>query len=393
MDTITRENEFTSGVYGKREIALVRGQGATVWDADGRAYIDCAAGTAVASVGHCHPAVVAAVTEQAQTLITCQEMFYNDQRARFMARLAGMLPGDCNRVFLCNSGTEAVEAALKFARLSTGRTEVVAMMRGFHGRTLGSLSATHKKEYRDPFLPLVPGFTHVPFGNLDRLDRAVTENTAAVLLEIVQGEGGVRVGDPAYLQAARQLCHDRGALLIVDEVQTGYGRTGTMFACELAEIVPDLICLGKAMAGGLPMGAVGIGGRVQNLTPGVHGSTFGGNPLVCAAANAVLDVFEREGLHGRAAELGNYLMDRLRGIHSPLIREVRGLGLLVGVELKIRAMEVVRGLMERGVLALTAGSTVLRLTPPLVITKEEIDQVIESLTKVLGQSEMAEGHE
>lgn len=383
MDTITLENKFTSGVYGKREIAIVRGRGAMVWDGDGRAYIDCAAGTAVANVGHCHPVVVDAIARQAQTLITCQEMFYNDERARFMGRLAAVLPGDLNRIFLCNSGAEAVEAALKFARLSTGRTEVVAMMRGFHGRTFGSLSATHKSDYREPFQPLVPGFCHVPFGNVARLDTAVTDQTAAVILEIVQGEGGVRLADPTFFQAARRLCDERGALLIVDEVQTGYGRTGTFFACEQVGVVPDLICLGKAMAGGLPMGAVGIGGRVQNLTPGVHGSTFGGNPLACAAANVVLDVIEEEGLHGRAAELGAYLMERLREIDSPLIREIRGLGLLVGVELKIRAMEVVRGLIERGVLALTAGSTVLRLTPPLLITKEEVDQVVEAIAEVL----------
>ncbi|HRQ40720.1 MAG TPA: acetylornithine/succinylornithine family transaminase [Chloroflexota bacterium] len=387
MDTITLENTFTSGVYGKREIVIARGRGVTVWDEDGRAYIDCAAGTAVANVGHCHPAVVTAISRQAQTLITCQEMFYNEQRAQFQARLAGILPGDLNRVFLCNSGTEAVEAALKFARLSTGRTEVVAMMRGFHGRTFGSLSATHKPDYREPFQPLVPGFSHVPFGNVARLDTAVTEQTAAVILEIVQGEGGVRLADPAFFQAARRLCDERGALLIVDEVQTGYGRTGTLFACEQVGITPDLICLGKAMAGGLPMGAVGIGGRVQNLSPGVHGSTFGGNPLVCAAARVVLDVMEQEGLHGRAAELGVYLMEQLRAIPSPLIREVRGRGLLVGVELKIRAMNVVRGLMERGVLALTAGSTVLRLTPPLVIGREEIDQVIEAIAGVLDELE------
>lgn len=387
MDTITLENEFTSGVYGKRDVALVRGEGTTVWDADGRSYLDCVAGIAVASVGHCHPTVVQAITQQAQTLITCPEMVYNDQRARFMARLAAILPGDLDRVFLCNSGTEAVEAALKFARLSTGRTEIVATMRGFHGRSLGALSATHKKDYRTPFFPLVPGFSHVPFGNLAKMETAVTENTAAVILEVVQGEGGVRVTDPAYFQAVRQLCDEQGTLLIVDEIQTGYGRTGTMFACEQVGIVPDLICLGKAIAGGLPMGAVGLGSRVQNLKPGVHGSTFGGNPLACAAANAVLDLFETERLDGRAAEMGRYLMERLQEINSPLIREVRGQGLLVGVELKIRAMEMVRGLMERGILTLTAGSTVLRLVPPLVITKEEIDQVVEAIVDVLLENE------
>lgn len=386
MDTITLENTFSSGVYGKREVAIVRGQGSTVWDAHGRAYIDCAAGTAVANVGHCHPAVVAAITRQAQTLITCQEMFYNDQRAAFQARLAAILPGDLDRVFLCNSGTEAVEAALKFARLSTGRPEIVAAMRGFHGRTLGALSATHKKEYRQPFQPLVPGFSHVPFGNLAQLEAAVTGQTAAVLLEIVQGEGGVRLADPGYFQAVRRLCDVHGVLLIVDEVQTGYGRTGRMFACEHVGIVPDLLCLGKAMGGGLPLGAVGIGVGVQHLTPGVHGSTFGGNPLVCAAANAVLDVFAAERLDGRAADMGRYLMERLQEINSPLVREVRGLGLMVGLELKTRAMAVVRGLMAHGILTLTAGATVLRLLPPLVITKEEIDTVVQAMAKVLKET-------
>lgn len=393
METITLENKYTSGVYGKRDIVLVRGSGATVWDADGRAYIDCVAGIAVASVGHCHPAVVRAISQQAQTLITCPEMVYNDQRARFMARLAAILPGDLDRIFLCNSGTEAVEAALKFARLSSGRTDVVATMRGFHGRSFGALSATHKKEYRQPFQPLLPGFSHVPFGNIEKMETAVTENTAAVILEIIQGEGGVRPAEPAYFQTVQRLCHERGALLIVDEVQTGYGRTGTMFACEQAGIVPDLICLGKAIAGGLPMGAVGIGSRVVNLAPGVHGSTFGGNPLACAAANAVLDVFEAEGLDGRAAETGTYLLERLQEINSPLIRAVRGVGLLVGVELKIRAMDVVRGLMERGVLTLTAGSTVLRLVPPLIISKAEIDQVVAALAEVLAEVSAMPGNE
>ena len=383
MDTIALENKYSSGVYGKRDITLVRGDGATVWDADGRAYIDCVAGIAVASVGHCHPAVVRAITHQAKTLITCPEMVYNEQRARFMARLAAVLPGDLDRIFLCNSGTEAVEAALKFARLSSGRTGIVATMRGFHGRSFGALSATHKNAYRQPFQPLVPGFHHVPFGDLAKMDTAVSSDTAAVILEVVQGEGGVRVGDPAYLQAVAQLCRERGALLIIDEVQTGYGRTGTMFACEQMNIVPDLICLGKAMAGGLPMGAVGIGSRVNNLMPGVHGSTFGGNPLACAAANAVLDIFEFERLDGHAAEMGKYLMSYLQAIDSSLIREVRGAGLLVGVELKIRAMEMVRELMSLGVLALTAGATVLRLVPPLIISKAEIERVVAAIEAVL----------
>ena len=383
MNTIEAEAKFTSGAYGKRDVAIVRGEGATVWDENGRSLIDCVAGIGVANVGHSHPTVVNAITQQAQTLITAPEMVYNDQRAQLLARLANLLPGDLNRLFLCNSGTEAVEGAIKFARLSTGRSEVVATMRGFHGRSLGSLSATFNKKYRKPFFPLVPGFGHVPYGKIEKMEAAITENTAAVILEIVQGEGGVRVGDPDYLQAVRQLCTDHGVMLIVDEVQTGYGRTGMMFACEYAGIEPDLICLGKAIAGGVPMGAIGISDKVQNIKPGVHGSTFGGNALACAAALAVLDVYEEEQLAARSAELGAYFQERLQEINSPLIREVRGLGLMIGVELKIRAMGVVRGLMDRGVLSLTAGPTVLRLLPPLVISKDEIDAVVEAITAVL----------
>ena len=383
MNTIEAEAKFTSGAYGKRDVAIVRGEGATVWDENGRSLIDCVAGIGVANVGHSHPTVVNAITQQAQTLITAPEMVYNDQRAQLLTRLANLLPGDLNRLFLCNSGTEAVEGAIKFARLSTGRSEVIATMRGFHGRSLGSLSATFNKKYRQPFMPLVPGFSHVPYGNIEKMEAAITENTAAVILEVVQGEGGVRVGDPDYLQAVRQLCNERGVMLIVDEVQTGYGRTGTMFACEYAGIEPDLICLGKAIAGGVPMGAIGISDKVQNIKPGVHGSTFGGNALACAAALAVLDVYEEEQLAVRSAELGAYFQERLQEINSPLIREVRGLGLMIGVELKIRAMGVVRELMDRGVLSLTAGPTVLRLLPPLVISKAEIDTVVEAITAVL----------
>ena len=386
MDTITTETQFTSGLYAKRDIALVRGQGATVWDEDGREYIDCTAGIGVASVGHAHPAVAAALAAQAERLITCQEMFYNEQRARFISRLAEWLPWDAPRLFLCNSGTEAVEAAIKLARLSTGRSGVVAMMRGFHGRTLGALSATHKKTYRQPFTPLVPGFSHVPFNNVARLAEAVTEETAAVILELVQGEGGVRPATAEFVQAARQICDERGALLIVDEVQTGYGRTGRFLACEHYDLPPDLLCLGKAMAGGVPMGAVGITPRLQNIAPGLHGSTFGGNPLACAAANAVLDVFAEEGLVERTAVLGERFLAQLRAIPSPQIREVRGMGLLVGVELRQRAMPVVRALAQRGVLALTAGATVLRFLPPLVISEAELDEVAAVVTIVLGDT-------
>jgi len=383
MNILQLENQYTSGVYGKRAVALVRGQGAQVWDAAGRRYIDCTAGIGVANVGHCHPKIVAAIAEQAATLITCPEFVYNDRRAELLSRLAAILPGELNRIFLCNSGTEAVEGAIKFARLSTGRPGVVAAMRGFHGRTFGALSATHNKAYRNPFRPLVPGFSHVPFNNIERLEMTLTDETAAVLIEVVQGEGGVRPASYEWLKTVQQLCRRQGVLLIVDEVQTGYGRTGRMFAVEHFGIEPDLLCLGKAMAGGVPMGAIGIGPRVAELPVGVHGSTFGGNPLACAAAIAVLDIFEQAGLAALAAERGLYLQERLRGLNLPIVREVRGLGLMVGVELRTRVMPAILRLMDHGVLALNAGPTTLRLLPPLVISEDELDTVVDTVAAVL----------
>lgn len=390
-DIIELERGLTSGVYSKRDVAIVRGRGARVWDGEGREYIDCVSGHGVANLGHCHPAVVEAIAQQARTLITCSEVFYNDRRAELLGRLSARLPDGLDRIFLCNSGAEAVEGAIKFARLSTGRSGIVVTMRGFHGRTMGALSATWDSKYRAPFEPLVPAFFHVPFDSLERMEEAVGDDTAAVLVEIVQGEGGVRPGSPEYFQGLWELCHDRGALLIVDEVQTGFGRTGRWFAVNHVGIVPDLMCLGKAIAGGVPMGAVAIGPAVAELPAGVHGSTFGGNPLACAAAIAALEAYEREGLIRHSAEMGAYLLERLQTIGSPLIREVRGLGLMIGVELKTRVTPVLQDLMGRGVLALPAGPTVLRLLPPLVISREEIDAVVEAVGAALVERMAASG--
>ncbi|MGH7536916.1 MAG: aspartate aminotransferase family protein [Gemmatimonadales bacterium] len=383
-DIFEIEAAHSSGVYAKHQIAIMRGEGARVWDSGGKEYIDCVAGHGVASLGHAHPAVAEAIAVQARRLITCHEAYYNDQRAALLGKLARMVP-ELDRVFLCNSGTEATEAALKFARLSTGRSGVVAAMRGFHGRTMGALSATWNKHYREPFLPLVPGFSHVPFNNVQALADAVDEDTAAVILEVVQGEGGVHVAEPGYLEAARAITSEHGALLIIDEVQTGLGRTGKLLALEHFDLVPDMVCIAKSLAGGLPIGAVLIGPAVRNLAPGLHGSTFGGNPLVCAAALAALEVIESEDLPGQAAEKGAYLLRQLNVLRSPLIREVRGLGLMVGIELKSRVAPYLTAMAERGVLAFAAGLAVVRLLPPLVITHSELDQVVEVLRASLSE--------
>lgn len=383
MNTIELESKYTSGVYPKREVAIVRGEGARVWDDQGRSYIDCVAGHGVAIVGHCNPAVVDAVCQQAHTLITCPEIFYNDVRARLMERLVQLAPGGLERVFLCNSGTEAVEAALKLARLSTGRSCVVATMRGFHGRTMGALSATWEPKYREPYEPLLPGFTHVPFNNLDALRGAVDDKTGAVLLEVVQGEGGVNPGSREYLLGAKELCEQTGALLIIDEVQTGLGRTGKLFACEHFGLVPDLLCLAKGLAGGVPIGAVLIGPRVTNIQPGVHGTTFGGNPLAAAAALAALDYIVQNDLPGQSTRKGAWALERLKRIEARVIREVRGLGLMIGIELRLKSTPYLRTLMDQGVLALPAGPTVVRLLPPLVITEQDLAEACDIIEKVL----------
>jgi acetylornithine/LysW-gamma-L-lysine aminotransferase len=377
------EDRYDSGLVPKQPLVLVRGQGARLWDADGRQYIDCIGGHGVANVGHANPAVIKAIAQQAPRLMLCPSGFYHDQRAQLLAELVRIAPAPLQRAFLCNSGTEAVEAALKFARISTGRTRVVAAMRGFHGRTFGALSATWRKEYRQPFEPLLPGFAFVPYNRLERMEQVVDGDTAAVILEVVQGEGGVILGDGGYLQGVQALCQERGALLILDEVQTGFGRTGQMFACQHYGLRPDLLCLAKGIAGGLPMGAVLIGPRLGELPEKAHGTTFGGNPLACAAALASIHYLESERLPQRAAKLGARFLAGLTAIASPLVREVRGLGLMIAVELKSQAAPYLAALAERGVLALSAGTNVMRFLPPLVITAGEVDMVVEQVSLVL----------
>ena len=383
MNIIELEGRHTAGTYPKRNVALVRGSGAHVWDAAGTQYVDCVGGHGVSLIGHCHPAVTKAISRQAAQMVTCPGIFYNDKRALLLARLAELT--GLERAFLCNSGTESVEGAFKFARLSTGRTGIVATMRGFHGRTMGALSATWNKKYREPFAPLVPGFTHVPYEKIDRMAGAITDDTAAVIVEVVQGEGGVRPGSGEYMRGLRELCDERGALLIIDEVQTGFGRTGALFAFQHHDIQPDILCLAKGMAGGVPMGAIALGPRVTGIHSGVHGSTFGGNPLACAAALATIDVIVNEDLPAQAAEKGAYVRERLAQIDAPVIRDIRGLGLLIGIELRKRARPYIEALIERGVLTLPAGPTVLRLLPPLNIEREDVDTVLDALEAVLTQ--------
>ena len=382
QEIIDIETKHSSGTYAKQPLVIVRGEGASLFDADGVEYLDCSSGHGVANLGHANPKVAEAIYKQASTLITLFETFPNDKRAELMKKITSLVDG-LDRVFLCNSGTESVEAAFKFSRISTGRKNIVAAMRAFHGRTYGSLSATYNKKYREGFEPLVPGFSHVAYNNIEALDKAVNEETAAVILEVIQGEGGVYLATAEYLQAARRICDERGALLIVDEIQSGFGRTGRMFAIQHFDVTPDLLTCAKSLAGGVPMGAVLIGHNVKNLTPGIHGSTFGGNPLACAAAIAAIGVMEDENLARQAEVKGAYLVDMLRNIESPNIREVRGKGLMIGIELKEKVAPYIKELQEKKIIALNAGMTVLRLLPPLVISYHQIDHLVNVLEEVL----------
>ena len=379
-DLIAREQQYAFEVYPKRDIAITRGEGAILWDANNKAYIDCTAGIGVANVGHANPAVVHAIKEQGARLISCPGIFYNDVRAALMKRLVEIAPDSIEKAFLCNSGTEAMEAAIKFARLTTGKNGFISIMRGFHGRSLGALSATFK--YRQEFEPLIPGHQFVPLNNLTKLVDAMQADTAAVIIELVQGEGGVRPADFDYIKQLRGLCRENNVLLIVDEVQTGFGRTGEMFACQAYDIEPDIMTLAKGIAGGVPMGATLCGKQITSAL-GKHGSTFGGNPLACAAAIATIDYLIDHDLAAQARQLGAAFKQRFLCSKPLLVREVRQIGLMIGIELKTKARPYLQQLMDQNVLALPAGPTVIRLLPPLVITEKQLQQACDTLIDVL----------
>ena len=376
------EHEFGVPLQAKRDLVAVRGNGAFLYDEEGQEYIDCAAGIAVASLGHCHPKLVAAIRQQAETLITCPNIMYNDVRSKLLRKLVEVTPRSLTRAYLCNSGAEAIEAALKFARLHTGRTNYVTAMRGFHGRTMGAVSATYTPKYREAFQPLVPGFEYVPFNKIDKLDAVVNDNTAAVMFELVQGEGGVNPIQADYLAAVRKLCSERGVLLIVDEIQTGFCRTGKFFACDHFGLQPDIMCVAKAMAGGVPIGATLLNAEI-NIEPGLHGTTFGGNPLACAAALAAIDIYQTDNLAQRAAELGEYFETQLQVTDLSQVRALRRLGLMIGIELKQKVQDKLAELLAHRIIALPAGPNVIRMLPPLIIEKDQIDQVVKTLRELL----------
>ncbi|CAM2005180.1 aspartate aminotransferase family protein [Acanthopleuribacter pedis] len=371
-------------VFGKRGLEIVRGEGAWLFDSAGKRFLDCIAGIGVCNLGHAHPDVLDALHGQAAKLINCPGFFHNDAKAAFLKALVSVAPAGLNRAFLCNSGTESVEGAIKFARISTGRQTIITAKRGFHGRTYGAMSATPNKKLSEGCGELVAGFQHVRFNDIEALRAAVNGETAALLLEVIQGEGGVYPADPEYIAAARALCDEHGALLIVDEVQTGFCRTGRFFACEHYDLKPDILTLAKAIASGLPMGAILVADHVE-VPIGRHGSTFGGNPLVCAVATRVIEVMQRDNLAQRAEERGRYFLEGLQKQSHPQIRAFRQRGLMIGVELKIKSKPILKRLMALGVLVMTSGATTLRFLPPLTIERDEIDIAVAAFHQVLNE--------
>ncbi|MGD9779276.1 acetylornithine transaminase [Methanomethylovorans sp.] len=360
--------------YGRQPLALVSGKGAVVCDVNGVEYIDCVAGIAVNNVGHCHPRVVEAIKSQAEKLIHVSNLYYTEVQADLaeeLVKLTGM-----DRAFFCNSGAEAVEAAMKLARVTTGKTDFIAAERSFHGRTMGSLSVTYKEMYRAPFRPLVQEEIFVPYDNADSMAEAITEKTAAIIIEPIQGEGGIHVPSDGYLQEVRRICDEHGILLIFDEVQTGFGRTGKWFCKDHFGIQPDIMCMAKAMGGGFPMGGI-VAKKGIAFSKGQHASTFGGNPLACAAALGSIAAIKEDGLLERTTELGKHFMDKLRQADIPGFKEVRGRGLMIGLELERNCTEIVDHARKHGVLLNSTSETVIRLAPPLVINKDQIDRVVE----------------
>ena len=377
------EDELESGIYAKRDIEIVSGKGSCLWDTEGKMYIDMGASYGVCNVGHCNPEVQEALRRQVENIMYISSTYPNPVRAELLQKILSITPSGMARSFLCNSGTESVEAALKFAVYFTKRKKIVAAMRSYHGRTIGALSTTWNKKYRKNFEELLLPVNFIKYNDSEEIKKAVNKDMAAVLLEPVQGEGGVYVPDDEYFKTVRDVCDDTGTLLIIDEVQTGLGRTGAMFGIDHYKVIPDIMCMGKSLGGGFPIAATVLHEKLGMMPKGVHGSTFGGNPLACAAACAAIDFIKKKNLPEHAKLLGNYFLEKLRSLSSPNIREVRGLGLMLAVELRSKNTPYLNKLLERGIAPLPAGTTVVRFLPPLVIEREDIDKTVTAFEEAL----------
>jgi acetylornithine/LysW-gamma-L-lysine aminotransferase len=388
-DLIDEEQKLHSKLFQKKDIRIKKGKGALLFDEQGNEFIDCVAGHAVVNIGHSHPKYIEAVTRQLENLVMISPSYPVEIRYKLLKKLAEITPNSLNQTFLSNSGTEAVEAALKLAlavKRNIKKPEVIAFKRSFHGRTLGSLAMTHKMKYRKPFLPwLSSNVNFASYGDIDSVKENINENTIAIFIELVQGEGGVYPAPYEFVKELREICIEKDILFIDDEVQTGFGRTGKLFAFEHYDIVPDAMCLAKAIAGGFPMGAmISSEDLFEKMMIGEHSTTYGGNPLGCAAANAVLEIIEEEHLVENSARQGNKIISDLNKLaeEERVIREVRGKGLMIGVDYRVKVRKLIQKAQEMNVLLLNAGLTTIRILPPLVITDAQINTVLDVMHKI-----------
>ncbi len=384
-ELIEIEDNYFINTFTRQPIVLDHGEGVKVWDKDGNEYIDMFAGIAVNALGHNHPKLVKSIQDQAEKLIHISSIYYNEPALIYAKKLIELTNFD--RIFYANSGAEANEGAIKLAVKYTGKSEVISTVESFHGRTIMTLAATGHEHYHEPFKSILPkGFINVPYNDIEAIKEAITENTAAIIVEPIQGEGGVNIPDINYLKEISKICKENNIVFIVDEVQTGFGRCGTLFAHELFDVKPDIMTMAKGIGGGVPMGGILATEEVASaFVPGDHGTTFGGSPLVCAAANATLDAIIDDDLLSNSKEMGQYLKDELEKIkeNHDVIAEVRGCGLMVGIELTEPGAKYVDKLREKGFLINCTADKVLRLVPPLIIKKEEIDEFVKALDETL----------
>ncbi|QLH03302.1 aspartate aminotransferase family protein [Nitrosopumilus cobalaminigenes] len=384
------EDQFMGNLYQRFPVTIEKGVGAHVWDTDGKEYIDCMGGYGVALVGHKNERVNNAIKEQIDKIITVHSSLYNKTREEFLTTLIGLAPKELTQVHLNNSGAEAIEAAMKFARKFTGKKGMVAMKGSYHGKSFGALSLTFNPKYRKAFAPLVEKVSFASYGDIESLRSVIDEDTAFVILEPIQGESGIIVAPEGFLQDVRKLCDEKGIVLIFDEIQAGLGRTGRLWACDHWNTAPDILCLAKGIAGGVPMGATLVRPDIlASISKGEHSSTFGGNPISCAAGTAALKAITEDGLIENSEKMGKLFregLEKLKENHQ-MIREVRGKGLMIGIEMKFEVKDILFGLIKKGVLMLYSGRNILRILPPLVISEDDVTKVLHALDLVLTEEE------
>lgn len=387
---ILNEDSYLINLYQRFPVTIERAQGATIWDTDGKEYIDCMGGYGVAIIGHCNKDVIDAITLQLNKLMVCHMSTYNNSRLQFLSKLKSVAPDNLSKIFFSNSGAESIEAALKFARKFSQKTGVVSMYGGYHGKTFGALSVTYNSKYRKSFSPLLEGVKFVPFGDISSLAEAIDESIGTVIIEPIQGESGIIMPPEGYVKAVREVCTEKKLVLIFDEIQTGLGRTGKMWAGENWSAVPDIMCIAKGIASGIPTGVTFVKEEIANcMNLGEHSSTFAGNPIACSAGIATIDTIIKEDLVTKASDTGTYFKKKLIELKDkhPIIRDVRGLGMMLALESRFDVRDILMDGIKNGLLMLYSGRTVIRLLPPLVMKKEQVSRAVEIMDEILSVEE------